>query len=96
MINSINAQRVIRNRRRLNPVESRTLPAGWPNAYCEGEGDARICWESKEIKEQAEREKEEERKWREENEGQLLALSKKGTIRFTHYSDSSQRPKPKS
>jgi ribonuclease I len=31
------------------------LYTGWPNAYCEGEGDARICWESKEIKEQADR-----------------------------------------
>jgi hypothetical protein len=56
------------------------LFTGWPNAYCEGEGDARICWESKEIKEQAEREIEEERKWREENEGQLPQCEANGNI----------------
>jgi hypothetical protein len=44
------------------------LFTGWPNAYCEGEGEARVCWESKEIKEQADREIEAEKIWREENE----------------------------
>lgn len=28
------------------------LFTGWLNAYCEGEGDAKICWESEETKQQ--------------------------------------------